>query len=121
MTILCSHAGQAVSGLVAAIDPVGDHVHVVDGLPAASRALAGRPEQTLVVVGSTVDTAEALTFAARLRRDRPAVGVVLLRDRIDVGTLTDALRAGVREVVQSADLSGLAEACRRSQELSGSL
>jgi pilus assembly protein CpaE len=115
MTILCLPAGPPPAGFVAAAGP---DALVVDGLAAAHRALADRPEETLLVLGSTVDLAEALGAAARLRRDRPSLGVVLVRDRIDVGVLTEALRAGVREVVRTGDLDGLAEACHRSRELS---
>ncbi|HYT10460.1 MAG TPA: AAA family ATPase [Mycobacteriales bacterium] len=115
MTVICLPAAQPAPGVVAA---VGEDARVVDGLPAASRALADLPGETLVVVGSTVDLAEALAFTARQRWERPAVGVVLIRDRIDVGVLSEALRAGVREVVRSGDLDALAEACHRSQELS---
>jgi len=115
MTILCLPTDRQAPGVVAA---VGTDATVVDGLPAAHRALADRPEETLLVIGSTVDLGEALAFAARQRRDRPWLGVVLIRDRLDVGTLTEALRAGVREVVRSGDPDGLTEACHRSRELS---
>jgi pilus assembly protein CpaE len=115
MTLLCAPAAAALPGLVATI---GGDVHIVDSLPALRSALAGRPEETLVVIGSEVDTEMALAFAAGQRLDRPGLGVVLLRDRIDVGLLTEAIRAGVREVVDATDLPGLAEACGRSRQLS---
>jgi pilus assembly protein CpaE len=115
MAILCATAAPSAHGLSASI---GGEVLVADGLPATQQALADRPEETLVVLGSEVETERALAFAARQRLERPTLGVVLLRDRLDVVTLTHALRAGVREVVQSHDLDGLADACRRSLQLS---
>src|SRR6266550_327954 len=115
MTILCAAPAQDLPGLVASI---GGEVGVVDGIAAALQALSERPDEALVVLGSDVDIDEALAFAARQRLARPALGVVLLRDRLDVVLLTQALRAGVREVVQGGDLDGLAEACRRSLMLS---
>jgi pilus assembly protein CpaE len=115
MAILCSAPAHAVPGLLASI--LGE-VAVVDGLAAVQRALAERPDETLVVLGSDVDVDEALEFAAQQRWERPALGVILLRDRLDVVLLSQALRAGVREVVLARDLDGLAEACRRSQGLS---
>ncbi len=115
MTILCAAPAQDLPGLVASI---GGEVGVVDGIAAALQALSERPDEALVVLGSDVDIDEALAFAARQRLARPALGVVLLRDRLDVVLLTQALRAGVREVVQGGDLDGLAEACRRSLVLS---
>jgi pilus assembly protein CpaE len=115
MAILCATAARSASGLAASI---GGEVQIVDGLPATRQALADRPDETLVVLGSEVETEQALAFAAQQRVDWPTLGVVLLRDRLDVVTLTQALRAGVREVVQTRDLDGLADACRRSLELS---
>ena len=50
--------------------------------------------------------------------ERPQVGLVLMRRRVDVTVLNQALRAGVREVVTPDDLSALGDACRRSLEVS---
>jgi pilus assembly protein CpaE len=51
--------------------------------------------------------------------ERPAVGVILVRRQVDVALLTEALRAGVREVVTAGDDAALAAACERSRALSG--
>ena len=56
-------------------------------------------------------------FAAGERVQRPTLGVVLVRRRVDTATLKEALRAGVREVVKLDDLTGLTEACEASLEL----
>jgi len=115
MAILCAADTRPVQGLA---DSIGGEVHVVGRLADTLLALADRPRETLVVLGSDVDIDLALAFAARQRQERPTLGVILLRDRLDVLTLTHALRAGIREVVQTRDLDGLAEACRHSVELS---
>jgi pilus assembly protein CpaE len=75
----------------------------------------------LVVIGPSVPLDEALRFAEALRPVRPAAGVVLVRAQVDVSTLTEALRAGVREVVQAGDQAALTAACRRSMEVSEGL
>jgi Flp pilus assembly CpaE family ATPase len=115
MTVLCLPAGPPPPGVVAAIGP---GITVTDGPAAAYRTLVDHPEEILLVVGSTVDLGEALELTARLRQERQALGVVLLRDSLDVGILTEALRAGVREVVRTGDVDGLGDACRRSRTLS---
>ena len=46
------------------------------------------------------------------------MGVILIRDRLDVGLLGEAIRAGVREVVAANDPAGLLAACARSIEVS---
>ncbi|HZO63600.1 MAG TPA: P-loop NTPase [Kribbellaceae bacterium] len=51
--------------------------------------------------------------------ERPTAGVILVRDYVDVALLTEALRAGVREVVTAGDNAALGAACERSRALSG--
>ena len=53
--------------------------------------------------------------------DRPELGVILLRHRVDVTTLAQALRSGVREVVQVGDQTALSDAIKRSLELTAQL
>jgi pilus assembly protein CpaE len=71
-----------------------------------------------VVLGAEVPLAEAVLLASTFRSVRPEVGVVLVRDHVDAGVLTEALRAGVREVVPSDDVAGLLDAVGRSDEIS---
>lgn len=117
MPILCKK-GPASRDLIASI---GGDVRTVDNLGAAAQALEGDPGEVLVVIGPDVPTGEALTFADSLRLSRPAVGVILARDHVDVAVLSRALRSGVREVVESSDPFGLAAACRRSRDVSSRL
>lgn len=97
---------------------LGDGVRLIDSGPAAARQLLAEQEEVLLVVGPDIDLSAALDVAEQLRLERPEVGVVLLRHRIEVSLLAQALRSGVREVVSADDLSALSEACRRSTELS---
>jgi pilus assembly protein CpaE len=114
MTILCEPAARAGQ-----LSPaLGGEVRTVESLGDASRLLAADPLESLVVVGSAVNLEEALAFTEALRVERPAVGVVLLRDVVDVVVLTRALRSGVREVVARDDLPALVDACARSRALS---
>ena len=71
-----------------------------------------------MLIGPDVDMDAACTFAELCRVERPELGVLLLRRRIDVAVLGQALRAGVREVITADDVTGLADAARRSRELS---
>jgi pilus assembly protein CpaE len=93
-------------------------VTTVESVPAAMRHLADDRGDLLLVVGPHVDQGSALELAEQLRIERPEVGVVLMRRRLDVTVLAHALRAGVREVVVADDHAGVSEACRRSLELS---
>lgn len=86
-----------------------------------SRLLEKDPSERLVVIGPSVPLETACTFAESERLERPQVGVILLRNRLDVGILAHALRAGMREVVQADDMTALADAVRRSRTLSAQL
>jgi len=93
-------------------------VSTVESVAAAMRHLSDDRGELLLVVGPDVDQGSALELAEQLRIERPEVGVVLMRRRLDVTVLAHALRAGVREVVVADDHAGVSEACRRSLELS---
>jgi pilus assembly protein CpaE len=97
---------------------IGGGLSRVDTAAAVSRLLGESPNELLVVVGPDVDAAAAFALSEELRVDRPQVGVLLLRRRVDVTVLGQALRAGMREVLGADDLTGLATAVRRSREVS---
>lgn len=97
---------------------VGADIFRVDNAAAVSRALQNSPREQLVLIGPDVDMQGACTLSELCRVERPEVGVILLRRRLDVAVLGQALRAGVREVITVDDLAGLATAARRSRELS---
>jgi MinD-like ATPase involved in chromosome partitioning or flagellar assembly len=117
MTILCEPDSQAAE----AHTPSGFDVRRADTVWEAARLVSADPAEVLVVIGPTVPIDEALRFAEALRPVRPAAGVVLVRERVDINVLTDALRTGVREVVPSGDNAALTAACRRSREVSDGL
>ena len=76
-----------------------------------------RSEQ-LVVIGSGVHLADALAFASRLRLANSTVGVLLLRENVDIEMLGEAIRAGVREVVEADDPEAIRNAAARSLDVS---
>src|SRR6476620_1188389 len=89
----------------------------VDTQAAMVRALEEAPDEQLVLIGPDVDMEGACQFSEFCRVERPNLGVLLLRRRLDVNVLGQALRSGVREVITADDLTGLADAARRSREL----
>jgi pilus assembly protein CpaE len=97
---------------------VSDRLEVVEIAQTVTRALAANPQELLVIVGPDVDLQAASSLAEHVRSERPEVSVILLRRRLDVTVLAQALRAGFREVVASDDLTSLSSACRRSLEIS---
>ena len=115
MAILWHNDPRAVERYSMAI---GEAIHQVESASMASRVLTSDHSERLVVIGPDVDVEHACDLSEITRVDRPEVGIILLRRRLDVTMLAQALRAGVREVVPSDDLTAIAEACRHSRDLS---
>ncbi len=100
---------------------LGADAAVLPGLLALNAHLDVNPFEDCVVLGSSVDQQDVFALAQDMRVRRPSLGVVMIRRRIDTAILADALRAGVREVVQERDLAGLAAAVRRQREIASRL
>ncbi|RYB95519.1 hypothetical protein EUA93_14915 [Nocardioides oleivorans] len=83
--------------------------------------IQGAPEEFAVVVGPGITTEEATGFAQWARVNRPDLGVILLRDTVDAGALSLALRSGMREVVQSKDLAGITTAVQRARSVASAI
>ena len=97
---------------------LGSDVHVAATAPDLAALLGQFPGEMLVVLGPNVPLDTALAVAAEYRVTRPAMGVILVRERLDVALLGEAIRAGVREVVAAGDPAGLLAACARSVDVS---
>src|SRR4051794_30025546 len=100
---------------------LGGDTLVVPSFEALRLHLDGHATEDTVVVGPTVDLHTALTLAEQSRLSRPGLAVILVRRRVDTSILTDALRAGVFEVIEERDLAGLNSAVRRARDLAKAL
>jgi len=99
---------------------LGAEVLLADSLTSVE-ALLRTGDHELIVVGPDVDLAAACSLASSLRLTGSPVGVILTRHTPTSEVLRAAMVAGVREVVASDDITVLAEACQRSQEVSQQL
>lgn len=100
---------------------LADDVVVVETAQKLEQYLDNHPEEDLVVVGPDVSMAVATEVSETYRLRRPFLGVVLLRRRMEVSTMSEALRSGVREVVLADDVESLVGACKRSSAVSEQL
>src|SRR4051794_24938472 len=94
---------------------------VLPGMDALERHIKTQLGEDTVVVGPTVDLQSALDLATTMRVIRPSLGVVLVRRRVDASVLGDALRAGIRDIVEERDLAGVNDAVKRSHEIASQL
>lgn len=115
MIVVVEPDGTIAAGLRSALGGAPQIVDTVDRL---------RPmldEVTVAVFGPSTDGRAAFDLASSMRISRPSFGVVLVRHRVDTALLSDALRAGVREVVAESEVDALAEAVDRVRNLSFAL
>ncbi len=117
MTVVCDLNPTTAETLAAA---VGDAA-MLPSLDALRRALEENPTEDVVVLGPSIDQVGALRLAEGMRMSRPSLGVILVRRRIDTSLLAEALRCGVREVVDERDLTALNAAVRRSRGVSAAV
>lgn len=114
MTTIIEYDATGAETLQSAVG--GDSV-VVATFDALRRHLDKSLGEDCVVVGATVDLDSALRLAEEMRLTRPSLGVVLVRRRVDTSVLAEALRSGIREVVEERNLAGLNSAVVRVQDL----
>src|SRR5262245_54896168 len=100
---------------------LGPNAMALSSLAELDRYLVSFPTESVVVLAPSVPLVDSLDFAERMRVERPTLGVILVRERFDSLMLSDALRAGVREVVARADLDELRAAAWRAAELASRL
>jgi len=118
MTAIVEFDPIGAESIKAALGPDSGVLPTLDALRAH---LDVHLSEDCVVLGPSVDQQDVFALAEEMRLRRPSLGVVMVRRRIDTAVLSDALRAGVREVVQERDLGGLATAVRRQREIAARL
>lgn len=100
---------------------LNDDPDVVDSVQSMVGFLDDHEDEDLVIIGPDIPMAVASEIAEKYRVDRPSLGVILLRRRVELSTMAEALRAGIREVVTADDAEALAGACSRSRGVSRQL
>jgi pilus assembly protein CpaE len=95
----------------------GSNSHVVSSLEELKNLLSESPDEYAIVLGASVDLEAAASLADTLRVTRPTISVILIRRRVDTRVLAEALRSGMREVVEERDLTGLGAAVSRAREV----
>ncbi len=90
---------------------------VVPNLDELKKTLGAATDEFAIVLGPGVDLEAAAALADMLRVTRPTLSVILIRRRVDTSVLAEALRSGMREVVEERDLTGLGSAVGRARQV----
>jgi pilus assembly protein CpaE len=96
---------------------LGVRSRVVSSLDELKRTLSEDVNEYAIVIGPSVDQEAAAALADTLRVTRPATSVILIRRRVDTSVLAEALRSGMREVIEERDLAGLGQAVLRASQV----
>jgi pilus assembly protein CpaE len=110
---------QLVAGTIRSA-VVGEVVEY-DGLGALRQTIDADDRIQTVLLGPSVDQQAALDLASAYRTKRPELGVILIRRRLDTVIVTDAIRAGIRDVVADRDMTQLTKAVQRSQQVTAAM
>src|SRR5262245_15352628 len=110
MTVVVEHDASLAENFREALGP---ELTVVETIDLLDRHLERHPGEHTAVLGPGVDIEAASAFAERSRIQRPMLGVILVREQLDHGVLAGAMRSGMREVIETDDLGGLADAVHR--------
>jgi pilus assembly protein CpaE len=100
---------------------LGEDVDVEGSVSDLYDTVKNSQEEQLIVIGPDVKISIATAIAENFRITRPSLGVILLRKRLDVAEMSEALRSGIREVVNIDDAAALVASCKRSQKISKQL
>lgn len=100
---------------------LGPSVPVLASLEELRQHLDAHLGEDVVVLGPSIDSEAVFVLSDRMRVTRPSLGVVMIRRRIDTPLLIDALRAGVREVVEERNLAGVNDAVKRVRDVAAAM
>lgn len=79
--------------------------------------LAQHPEEYAAILGPGLPLPEAMAVSERMRTAFPTASVVMVRDTVDAAVLTQAMHAGVREVLTASELPSVQAALQRAHAL----
>ena len=114
MPIAVDPDNPTVTSLLAAL-PTGSQG--VDSTERLKAWLGQHVDEYAVVLGPHLDFDTVVGICEELRTTRPTVSVVLVRDAIDTSMLTQAMKAGARDVVPHDEEGLLAAAVARAHQL----
>lgn len=97
---------------------LGEDVECENSISELYDQVNANQDEQLIIIGPDVKGSTATEIAESFRLNRPSLGVVLLRKRLDITEMSEAIRAGIREVINVDDAAALVAASKRSQRIS---
>jgi pilus assembly protein CpaE len=114
MPVLVEPDDPTVDSLLKAMPPGSHAVTTPDRMKAW---LDQHPDEYVVVLGPDLPLATSLAICEDLRTGKPTVSVVLVVAELDTTVLTQAMKAGARDVVRGDDPAAIGTAVRQAHQL----
>ena len=99
---------------VRVVDATGINFKVAKNSPQLIRLLGKATTEEILVIAEDVDFNDALIVSEKLRISHPFLMVILIRVRLEMSQMRQAMSAGISNVILQADGAGLARACQQS-------
>lgn len=96
---------------------IAEDIQAINNFSALKARLDESKEETIIIVSSEISLTDALSVAELVQLKYTYVRVILSRNRLDVDTLSRALRMGVAEVVSADDSSAFVKSVQHVREL----
>lgn len=100
---------------------IGGQLEVIGNRRELIQAVELEASEDIVLVGADMEFEVAAAIAEHFRTGRSSLSVILIRRRVDIQTLNDSLRSGIRDVVSADDATALVDAVKRAKALSSQL
>jgi pilus assembly protein CpaE len=81
-------------------------------------ALQRDPHASILIFAPGIRSESVFEIATELQMQYPALSVILIRNHIDVPTLSAALECGIKDVIDGQDATGLINAIQRCEAIS---
>lgn len=96
---------------------VAENIQIANSLSQLQDYISPGRIETILIIGSSVGLAEAVAMSEKIRMENPSVRILLVRARIDIDTLTRAMRAGIQEVLPADEPTAFARSIQHTREI----
>lgn len=96
---------------------IAEEIELIESLGALRAHLERDLQETIIIISAEVALTEALSISELTQLQYQHAKVILSRSRLDVDTLSRALRAGVAEVVSADDSSSFVKSIQHVREI----
>lgn len=115
MILIFSNKTDVVSRISASLP---GNPEVSESMAQLIRDVKRKKSTQLVVIGEDVSESDAITAGAQIEMQDPSIGIILIRNRVDLSIVSKAMASGIKGVFSNSDIQGLAQKAEELKEFS---